>query len=254
MSKIKLKKNKITSLDFNKSRDYLLSRSKYIYEFKNKLSNKKIDLKKFKSLVLLILKSGNKSYLETSNKKINLRKNKILQIENIESSLFLDNSKNTLLIAASKTNKYKKKMLKEFNLNKAYKVKKHWGHELWINGRNKNFAFKKIYLKKGNKTSLQYHNKKQETNFLFNGKIFLHYLSKNKKFSDINFDKDIKKKFIKSPSVIDVEPKTIHRIQAITDLTLFETSTPHLDDVIRLQDDKSRVSGLIRSEHSRIRA
>ena len=51
--------------------------------------------------------------------------------------------------------------------------------------------------------------------------------------------------------VIDVEPKTIHRIEAVTDLTLYETSTPHLDDVIRLQDDKSRESGLIQYEHSK---
>ena len=74
----------------------------------------------------MVLKSGNKSYLETSNKKIYLRKNKILQIENIKSNIFLDNSKNTLLIAASRTNKYKRKMFKEFHLSKSYKVKKHW--------------------------------------------------------------------------------------------------------------------------------
>ena len=64
-------------------------------------------------------------------------------------------------------------------------------------------------------------------------------MAKNKNFSDIDLNEDIKKRFIKSPSIIDVNPKTIHRIEAITDLILFETSTPHLDDVIRLQDDKS---------------
>lgn len=254
MSKNILKKNRISNVDFYKSKNYVLSKNRYYYEFINKLSDRKIDLRKFKSIALLVLRSGGKSYLSTDTQKIKLKKNKIIVIENIKTNLILDDTKNIILIAATKSNKYKTKKLSQFDLSKSYKVKKHWGYELWINGRNKNFAFKKIYLKKGNKTSLQYHNKKQETNFLFNGKIFLHYLAKNKKFSDINFNKDIKKKYIKGPSVIDVEPKTIHRIEAITNLTLFETSTPHLDDVIRLQDDKSRKSGLIKSEHSRIRA
>ena len=34
-----------------------------------------------------------------------------------------------------------------------------------------------------------------------------------------------------------------------SNITLFETSTPHLDDVIRVSDDLNRVNGLIKSEH-----
>tara|TARA_B100001027_G_scaffold215229_1_gene188789 strand:- start:663 stop:1421 length:759 start_codon:yes stop_codon:yes gene_type:complete len=251
LKKNRLKKNKISKISFDKKRKNILSKKDYIYLFKNKLSEKKFDLKKIKSLAILVLQCGKKSYLNIENKKINLKKNKVIIIENKKVILNFDKKENTLLIAGTKSNKYKNKKISEFNLNKSYKVKKHWGHELWINGRNSNFAFKKIFLKKGNKTSLQYHNKKKETNFLYKGKIFLHYLSKNKNFADINFFKDIKKKFLKGPVVIDVEPKTIHRIEAVTDLTLYETSTPHLDDVIRLQDDKSRGSGLIQYEHSK---
>ena len=253
MKRKQLNRNKISNINFSVSKRYILSKNKYLYNFINKLSNKTIDLKDYKSIVIMILKSGKKSYLQSEKKKFQLKNNKIIIIDNIRSDLILDNTKNTILIAATKQNKNKSKKINQFDIDKSYKVLKHWGYELWINGRSKNFAFKKIFLKKGNKTSLQYHNRKKETNFLFDGKIYLHYLAKNKNFSDIDLNKDIKKRFIKSPSIIDVNPKTIHRIEAITDLILFETSTPHLDDVIRLQDDKSRKSGLIKSEHSSIR-
>ena len=120
---------------------------------------------------------------------------------------------------------------------------------MWINKRDKNFAFKKIFLKKGKKTSLQIHEKKQETNFLFKGNAYLHFLIKNKKLDEINLNKDIKKIKIRNPVTVNVDPETVHRIEAIDNLTLYEVSTPHLDDVIRLQDDLSRQSGLIISEH-----
>ena len=48
-----------------------------------------------------------------------------------------------------------------------YKVIKPWGSEVWINGlSHKNYSFKKIKINKNTKTSLQYHNFKQETNLL----------------------------------------------------------------------------------------
>ena len=38
-----------------------------------------------------------------------------------------------------------------------------------------------------------------------------------------------------------VRPGTIHRMQAITDCDIMEASTPHLDDVVRLEDRYGRV-------------
>jgi hypothetical protein len=37
-----------------------------------------------------------------------------------------------------------------------------------------------------------------------------------------------------------VAPKSKHRLQATEDTTLFEVSTPELDDVVRLYDDFGR--------------
>ena len=48
---------------------------------------------------------------------------------------------------------------------------------------------------------------------------------------------------------MSIEPGTIHRMIATTDLRFVEASTTHLDDVIRLQDDANRQHGRIDSEH-----
>ena len=58
-------------------------------------------------------------------------------------------------------------------------VTKPWGKEVWLNyvsgervGENeKRYAFKKLYINSGTKTSFQYHEKKEETNFLVKGRV-----------------------------------------------------------------------------------
>jgi len=41
--------------------------------------------------------------------------------------------------------------------------------------------------------------------------------------------------------VVTVMPKEIHRLEAIEDVKVIEVSTPELNDIIRLQDDYSRI-------------
>ena len=41
-----------------------------------------------------------------------------------------------------------------------------------------------------------------------------------------------------------------HRVIAVTDYTALEVSTPHLNDVIRFEDDTNRESGKIDAEHA----
>ena len=41
-------------------------------------------------------------------------------------------------------------------------------------------------------------------------------------------------------SVIENPPNRKHRTEAIEDCRLIEVSTPHLDDVVRLEDDYKR--------------
>lgn len=130
-----------------------------------------------------------------------------------------------------------------------YKVVKPWGHELWINGQHPCYALKEIFIKSGTKTSLQYHNFKQETNVLFQGTAKLHYKADAGVSNDQVKEADTETTQIEPVSSVDVMPKTLHRLEAVTDILLYETSTPHLDDVVRVLDDSKRSDGRLEMEH-----
>ena len=104
-------------------------------------------------------------------------------------------------------------------------------------------------LSGGYKTSLQYHRHKQETNVLFIGTAKLHYQSNIAVKIDSVSPEDISTLTLNPLSIIDVVPFTLHRLEAITDILLYEVSTPHLDDVIRISDDSGRPNGRINQEH-----
>lgn len=130
-----------------------------------------------------------------------------------------------------------------------YKVEKPWGYELWINGQHPCYALKKIFIKAGTKTSLQYHNLKQETNVLFEGSANLHYKKNALIENDCVNTSDVAAILLNPVSTMDIVPKTLHRLEAVTDVLLFEVSTPHLDDVFRVQDDNKRPHGRLLEEH-----
>ena len=50
----------------------------------------------------------------------------------------------------------------------SYKIEKPWGHEIWLE-LNEHYAYKIIHMKAGNRSSLQSHEKKIETNFVIEG-------------------------------------------------------------------------------------
>ena len=120
-----------------------------------------------------------------------------------------------------------------------YRVEKPWGYELWLE-LNEFYAFKLIHMKKGNKSSLQWHDRKIEANYVIAGEaeVLLE-----------DDEKNLQSHIFKAGSgwVVPVQRK--HRVIAITDYTALEGSTPHLDDVVRFQDDAKRPSGKIDSEH-----
>jgi mannose-6-phosphate isomerase-like protein (cupin superfamily) len=141
------------------------------------------------------------------------------------------------------------------------RVNKHWGYELWIaDGSNTPYASKRILFKAGNRTSLQVHEYKVETNYVLSGTGILH-LSKEpldienflehgmtvKQVEEYESTFDVIE--LKENVVFNVKPGYVHRVIATTDLEFMETSTTELDDVIRLQDDAGRTHGRISYEH-----
>lgn len=111
------------------------------------------------------------------------------------------------------------------------KVKlKPWGREIWF-AQNDKYAGKILELKKGHRYSLQYHEEKEETQYIYSGKVKITY----------GTDKDNLKETILNPGdKFDVFPYSIHRAEALEDSEIFEVSTPQLDDVVKLNDDYGR--------------
>ena len=140
-------------------------------------------------------------------------------------------------------------------------VKKHWGNELWIaDGIETPYALKRILFLAGNRTSLQVHEEKFETNYVLSGTGKL-FKSKEPfdilKFLNFGMTTETIAEYESTFDVIElfegcsfnVGPGYVHRVVAETDLTFIEASTPHLNDVIRLQDDHGRTHGRIDYEH-----
>lgn len=110
------------------------------------------------------------------------------------------------------------------------KVDKVWGGE-HILELNKNYCFKRIEIKKGHKTSLQYHQFKRETNFLASGEA-MYYWRDAKGYTH--------KKEVSAGFFVTLQPGEVHRFEALTDLVLFEASSPEIWDVERIDDDYGR--------------
>jgi mannose-1-phosphate guanylyltransferase len=141
------------------------------------------------------------------------------------------------------------------------KVTKHWGYELWIaDGVRTPYASKRILFKAGNRTSLQVHEQKFETNYVLSGTGILHrsrepfdikaFLEKGMTAKEVvEYEATFDIIELKEGVVFDVHPGYVHRVLATTDLEFMETSTTELDDVIRLQDDQGRTHGRVSYEH-----
>lgn len=141
-------------------------------------------------------------------------------------------------------------------------VRKPWGQEEWLSdGKRMPYALKKILFLSGNRSSLQVHQHKQETNHVLSGAGILlrgrnmfpceSYINGKMTDTEVAFYANDLEEIALSPGVtFDITPGTIHRVIAITDLVFIEASTTELDDVIRLHDDTNRPHGKIEEEHA----
>ncbi len=111
-------------------------------------------------------------------------------------------------------------------------IEKPWGKEEILEV-NERYMFKRLFMKKGHRCSLQYHNYKHETIYILQGKLNI-YIGTSK-------DNLICKTYLPNQSVA-LQPGVIHRMEAIEDSIYLEASTPENDDVIRLTDDYHRIN------------
>lgn len=107
------------------------------------------------------------------------------------------------------------------------KIEKPWGWELWVAVTDK-YAGKILHINPGQKLSRQYHRRKDETVYVMSGNLHV----------DIGKDKSIETIILPGGKSLRIAPGMIHRFMAAEDgpVELFETSTPELDDIVRIED------------------
>ena len=240
--------NIVKYLNSNNGQQNFTSDGPYEYFIFKSLANNKIIIDNLKSFTVYVLKLNKNSKLNINNFK-EYEQGDCIQFENSIAEIFFEDDNIEILVAGTKKSHPEKiKKILHTKSEDIYKVVKPWGHELWINRQHPCYALKQIYIKKGTKTSLQYHHFKQETNVLFDGVGKLHYRLDDK---EDFVNPKIGSVEIKSFCSVDVHPPTIHRLEAVSNLLLYEVSTPHLDDVIRIEDDAKRPDGRLESEHEK---
>jgi mannose-6-phosphate isomerase len=113
----------------------------------------------------------------------------------------------------------------------ARRVDKPWGWEL-IWAETEHYVGKILFVKAGESLSLQFHNVKDESWYVQSGRAKL-------ELGDSG-DKVLKEEVITTGATFRFRPGTVHRVTALEDTTIVEVSTPHLDDVVRLEDRYGR--------------
>ncbi len=106
------------------------------------------------------------------------------------------------------------------------RVEKPWGFELILTPPEAPFTGKILHINQSARWSYQYHEKKQETLCLINGRAKI-------VFNDHDEEMELKKGYL-------IKPLDKHRVQSITDCDLFEVSTKEEGTTVRLQDDYKR--------------
>ncbi len=108
---------------------------------------------------------------------------------------------------------------------------KPWGYELlWA--RTEHYAAKFLHVNENHSLSLQMHEYKHETMCVISGLVQL----------EIQIDGRSSVVILSPGESYHIPAGTVHRLSAIVDSDVVETSTPELDDVVRLADNYGRAT------------
>ena len=110
-------------------------------------------------------------------------------------------------------------------------VDKPWGWEL-IWALSDVYCGKVLFVRAGESLSLQFHREKDESWFIRDGRAKV-------ELGDVG-EKALKEEVVGPGTAFRFRPGTVHRVTAIEDTTILEVSTPHLDDVVRIEDAYGR--------------
>ncbi len=110
------------------------------------------------------------------------------------------------------------------------RIDKPWGYELhWaVTDR---YVGKLLHINKGEALSLQYHERKDEFQYVLNGCIDMELARAGE---------NLTKHRLRPGDTLHITPGTRHRMTAVEDTDVLEVSTPELEDVVRLEDRYGR--------------
>ena len=111
------------------------------------------------------------------------------------------------------------------------RIEKPWGFELLL-AHTAKYTSKLIFVRGGYRLSLHSHKKKDESVYLYKGKALIEIEGS---------DGQLVQSVAQAGYCFRIHPLTKHRLKALEDITLFEVSTPELEDIERLEDDYGRV-------------
>jgi mannose-6-phosphate isomerase-like protein (cupin superfamily) len=111
------------------------------------------------------------------------------------------------------------------------RVEKPWGWELiWAVADD--YVGKVLFVRAGHSLSLQFHREKDESWYVQSGRAQLELGDAGQSV--------LNEEVIGEGACFRFRPGTVHRVTALEDTTILEVSTPHLDDVVRLEDRYGR--------------
>jgi mannose-6-phosphate isomerase len=111
------------------------------------------------------------------------------------------------------------------------RVEKPWGWELiWAHADE--YVGKILFVRGGHSLSLQFHNQKDESWYVQEGRAVLEMGGPGEALTE--------SEVVGSGAAFRLRPGTVHRIKALEDTVILEVSTPQLDDVVRLEDEYGR--------------
>ncbi len=110
------------------------------------------------------------------------------------------------------------------------RVEKPWGWEL-IWAETDAYVGKLLFVRAGEALSLQYHETKDESWLVREGRARLELGEAGGELDEVE---------IGAGDALRYPPGTLHRVTALEDTLIVEVSTPHLDDVVRVEDRYGR--------------
>jgi mannose-6-phosphate isomerase-like protein (cupin superfamily) len=111
------------------------------------------------------------------------------------------------------------------------RVEKPWGWELiWAS--TEHYVGKLLFVRAGHSLSLQFHNRKDESWYVHEGRAAVEM--------GVPGDPVAESGIVAPGAAFRIRPGTMHRVRALEDTLILEVSTPHLDDIVRLEDSYGR--------------